>query len=105
MSADSIRVFGDTLVTEKQFSQQVVGIAHLLGWTVFRTWSSRHSPAGEPDLRLIRPPRVIFAELKREKGKATALQEEALDLLRQCPGVEVALWRPSDWDNIVEVLT
>ena len=43
--------------TEKGFSQAVVDYAHTQGWTVWRTYDSRHSPAGEPDLRMVRPPR------------------------------------------------
>ena len=74
--------------TEKQFSQTVVEYARLMGWTVFRTWSSIHSPYGEPDLRMVRPPRVVLAELKRDDGKVTPKQYEALELYRRCPGVE-----------------
>ena len=91
-------------VNEKEFSQAVVEYAEASHWLVFRTWSSIHSPAGEPDLRMVRPPRVIFAELKREKGKVSEKQQEALELLRQCPGVETYLWRPSCWDEIERIL-
>ena len=94
----------DQSMTEKQFSQTVVEYARLMGWTVFRTWSSIHSPYGEPDLRMVRPPRVVLVELKRDDGKVTPKQYEALELYRRCPGVETYLWRPSDWDEIVEVM-
>lgn len=90
--------------TEKGFSQAVVDYAHIQGWLVFRTYDSRHSPAGEPDLRMVRPPRVIFAELKVGKNQPTAYQREALGLLGQCPGVETYLWRPDQWDMIEEIL-
>jgi len=36
--------------TEKQFAQQVVDLARLLGWQVYRTWLSVRSQAGFPDL-------------------------------------------------------
>ena len=91
-------------VTERQFSQAVVDYARLTNWLVFRTWNSRHSPAGAPDLRMVRPFRVIFAEVKRELGKLTPQQEEAINLLRLCPGVEVYVWRRSDWEEIVRIL-
>ena len=71
---------------------------------VFCTWDSRRSPAGEPDLRLIRPPRVVFAELKSDRGQPTKRQQIVLGMLRQCSGVETYLWRPSDWESIEKVL-
>lgn len=68
---------------------------------------------GWPDLTLIRrrDRRLLWAELKREKGQLTPRQELVLDLLRSLetpPGsglrVEVFVWRPSDWPTILEVL-
>lgn len=91
-------------LSERDFLRQVRDLAELTGWTALCTWYSRHSPAGEPDLRLIRPPRVIFAELKSEKGRITKRQDEVLGRLRECPGVETYLWRPGDWDAIVKIL-
>lgn len=91
-------------LNERDFQSQVREVAKVLGWTVFTTWNSYNSPAGEPDLRMVRPPRVIFAELKSERGRTTVAQEEALELLRECTGVEAYLWRPSDWDEIVACL-
>ena len=90
--------------SEKDFQGAVSDYGMLKGWTIFLTYRSTHSPAGEPDLRMVKPPRVIFAELKREDGKTTAKQKEALDLLGQCPGVETYLWRPSDWPTIERIL-
>lgn len=90
--------------SERTFQATVVEHAQWLKWKVLATWGSRHSPAGEPDLRLIRPPRVIFAELKTEAGLVRASQREVLALLEQCPGVETYLWRPSDWPEIERIL-
>jgi hypothetical protein len=61
--------------------------------------------AGWPDLVLVRPPRIIFAELKGERGTASQRQTEWLDVLRLLPQVEVYLWHPNDWPTLVEVLT
>mgnify|MGYP000098728519 CR=1 FL=1 len=91
-------------LTEKAFAQQVVDLARLLGWRVYRTWLSVRSPAGFPDLVLVRPPRLIFAELKSEKGRLTPAQEAWLELLRQVPGAEVYVWRPADLEEIAAVL-
>jgi hypothetical protein len=52
----------------------------------------------------------VFAELKSEVAwkrpdhGCSPEQLRWLELLRQCPGVEVHLWRPSDLDDIVRTL-
>jgi len=56
------------------------------------------------DLTLCRPPRLIKAELKSEAGEMTPEQQEWYDLLKQVPVIETYLWRPSDYDAIVEIL-
>lgn len=91
-------------LSEAQFQAQVVALARLFGWESYHPWLSVRSARGWPDLALVRPPRLILAELKSEKGKATVAQQRWLDLLGQCPGVEVYLWRPSDWPTIEEAL-
>jgi hypothetical protein len=88
--------------TEKQFLQAVRELATLLGWRYYHTWNSLHSPAGFPDLVLVRPPRVLFVELKVRGRKPTPAQQEWLSLLQQCPQVEVYLWTPES--EIEEVL-
>lgn len=93
-----------TLVTETQFQATVRAYAEAKGWKVWTTWKSFHSPAGEVDLRMCRPPRVLFVELKSAKGKLTPMQAETQELLRQCPGVEYYLFRPDDWPEIERVL-
>lgn len=89
--------------TEKQFQRQVVELAKLLGWRFYHTLRSEGSPPGWPDLVLIRRPRVIFAELKSERNALTSPQRACLEELRAC-GQEVFVWRPSDWEQITEVL-
>ena len=91
-------------ITEKQWLAQVAEIAGLCRWTTYHGWVSVHSPAGWPDLVLCRPPRLLFAELKSERGKTTPAQDHWLGLLGQCPGIEVFVWRPSDLDDVVRVL-
>jgi hypothetical protein len=53
--------------------------------------------SGFPDVIAARPPRLVVAELKREMEKPTAAQERWLDAYRAVPGVEVFVFRPSDW--------
>ena len=98
------------------------------GW---RTAMTGHK--GIPDYIAARPPRLIFAELKDEVKETTPEQEAWLECLRDCqlavvneplevkgnkatlvfglnaiPAVivnpEVYLWRPSQFDEIAEVL-
>jgi hypothetical protein len=95
-------IIGIQPMSEAAFQAEVVRLAKALGWLVFSTWDSRHSPAGEPDLRLVRD-RVIWAELKSEKGKPTVLQKAALEALADA-GAEAYLWRPSNMDEIIRVL-
>ena len=90
--------------SEAQWLRQIVDLARILGWTTYHPWLSIHSERGWPDLALCRPPRLVLAELKSATGKTTAPQDRWLDLLRDCPGVEVHVWRPTDIETIAEVL-
>jgi hypothetical protein len=56
------------------------------------------------DLVMIRGPRTIFAELKSEKGKLSHEQNKWIVTAKECPGVEVYVWRPSDIKNIERTL-
>jgi len=89
--------------TETQLREQVRGLCKVFGWKFHFTWLAIHSPKGFPDLVLRRPPRLIFAELKTEKGKLTPSQEEWQADLKAC-GQEVYIWRPSDFEKIAEIL-
>lgn len=59
--------------------------------------------AGFPDLVMVRD-KVIFAELKSEKGKVSDTQYDWIKSLAKAKQKDVYVWRPSDWDSIVEVL-
>ena len=93
------------LVLESQFQNSVREAAEAYGWKVMLTYRSKHSPRGEPDLRLVKPPRVIFAELKIEDAPVTPDQGYVIQLLSECPGVEVYVWRwPDDWERLYRTL-
>ena len=91
-------------ITEKQFTGQVRDLAETLGWLFYHPWLSMRSAHGWPDVAMVRPPRLILAELKTDTGQPTAAQHEWLSALQECPGVECYLWRPSDMDEIVRIL-
>lgn len=105
---------GQDGLSEKQFQQQVIELARRLGWHVWHVSDSRRFvggrafgdplAAGLPDLIMIRPPRVVFIELKTNKGRVRPSQKETLALLDQCAGVEVYLIRPRDWEKLVAIL-
>lgn len=91
-------------IVEKQFLAQVRALAQIRGWREYHTYDSRHSTAGFPDLCMVREGRLIFAELKTEKRAVTKEQLRWLDDLDDVECCEVYVWRPSDWDDIVEIL-
>lgn len=101
-------------VTEAEFLAQVIDLARLLGWRVvhFRpAWTGRgwRTPVqgdgvGFPDTLLVRGSRILAAELKREAGSRTTPDQLAWLAALSDAGVETFLWRPSQLDEIAEVL-
>jgi hypothetical protein len=100
---------------EQSFQAVVIEVAQLAGWRVahFRAARTAHGwrtpvtadGVGWPDLVCVRPPRLLFAELKSETGTVRPRQAVWLDVLRLLPQAEVFVWRPRDWDALVETLT
>ena len=75
------------------------------GYCVYHTRDSRGSDCGFPDLCLVRPGRLIFAELKSTRGKLTREQQRGLSLLQHSiPAVETYTWRPADWLHMQQLL-
>ena len=89
--------------TEKQFQAAVVQFAKLTGWLVYHTHDSRRSEPGFPDLVLVRDDRIIYAELKTERGRMSAAQRTWQEALI-CAGAEHRVWRPSHWPIIESTL-
>jgi hypothetical protein len=92
--------------TEKQLQQAVYDCARRLGWLSYHVHDARKSTPGFPDLLLLKPPRIIVAELKTTTGKLASWQRIWLDAFERIPGVEVYVWRPAEWHagTIEEVL-
>jgi len=93
------------IVTERDLREWVRDLCNLFGWRFLFTWTSIHSPRGMLDLLLINKEqkRVIFAELKSEKGKMSPEQQQVFEELKAC-GQEVWLWRPADIEGIANIL-
>jgi hypothetical protein len=91
------------MITESQFRGQILHLVKLYGWNRYFTWKSINSPAGFPDLVMVKGKRLIFAELKTLTGVLSAEQYFWLADLMET-GAEVYLWTPDQWDEIQEVL-
>ncbi len=85
-------------MTERELEACVVRLAGLFWWRVYHTRDSRGSAKGFPDLTMVRPPRLVFAELKSERGRLTIEQAEWLRAIEDTFGKpETYVWRPADW--------
>jgi hypothetical protein len=100
-------------ISEADFMRQVTDLAEILGWSwahfrpaeTARGWRTPVSgPLGKgfPDLVLVKGPRLIFAELKRDGGKLTPDQERVAIALGGAATTYV--WHPVDFDMIAETL-
>ncbi len=114
-------------LTEAEFQRQVTDLAELLGWEWahfrpaltakgWRTPVSGPLGKGWPDLVLVHAAkkRLIFAELKSEKGRLTWDQARVHETLTTLdwhhwktegigwvlPRLELHTWRPTDFDEI-----
>lgn len=95
---------------EDAFTGQVIELARYYGWRTahFRpaqTGKGWRTPVagdgkGFPDLVLVRPPELIFAELKTDKGRVAPAQKEWLERLLAVAAVETYVWRPRDFDEL-----
>ena len=83
---------------ESELQSKVNKLARTLQWRIYHNPDSIRCEAGFPDLVLVRHSRLIFAELKRQKGKLSDEQGLWLNNLL-FSGAEVYIWKPSDWNN------
>lgn len=86
--------------------KHIIPLAVTLAWKVAWTWRSIHSPAGEPDLRLLHygQRRILIVELKMVGKVPNHEQHEWLDWWRHC-GAEVHIWTPAHWlDGSIETV-
>lgn len=108
------RNIGDVFkVNEKALQNAVIELAKLYGWRVHHgrpaqmpsgKWATPiQGHAGFPDLVLVRPPDLLFIELKSAIGRTSPQQDEWLADLAAA-GAEVHVWRPRDITTIKERL-
>jgi hypothetical protein len=84
-------------ITEAQLQGTVEQMATVLGWRWYHTHDSRRSVPGFPDLAMVHAGqrRVLFAELKSERGRLRREQRAWINDL-DAAGQEVYVWRPVD---------
>jgi hypothetical protein len=99
-------------VLEKDFQKAVTDALNALGWRWHHSRPARTSKgwrtalsgdAGYPDITAVRRDRILFIELKAEKGRLSEEQGVWLADLGAA-GAETHCWRPSDWPAIKEAL-
>jgi hypothetical protein len=86
-------------VSEAALQALILDAARWTGWFVYHTHDSRRSQPGFPDLVLVHRDtgRVLFRELKTDKGKLTPAQREWLGYLSIQH--DAGVWRPADWTS------
>ena len=103
-------------ITERQWQTQVIGLARYCGWRVahFRPalnakgqWRTPVEADGKgyPDLTMARVGELLVVELKTEKGRLAPSQRLWLEVLETIEGIDVYVWKPSDWDAVHERLS
>lgn len=111
--------------TEAQFQTAVIELAQLSGWMVHHVGKAQLAGrwvtptvadgAGFPDLVLVAkrrdipPPRLLFVELKTDRGRLSAAQQTWGQVLLEAKAGHHHwtwdVWRPRDWDRIRTRLT
>jgi hypothetical protein len=99
-----IRPLLNRQISEKAFQAQVLQLAQACGWKYYHPYDSRRSVAGYPDITLVRANRLLLVELKTERGRMSSAQQSWREALLATGKVEYYLWRPRDWNEIVDVL-
>ena len=104
-------------ISERDFQRQVIELAQMFEWRVahFRTALNQRGHyqtpvaadgAGWPDLVLVheRSGRILFRELKSDKGRLAQNQEDWGRWL-EAAGCDWGVWKPKDLDGIAVVLS
>ena len=88
---------------EHAWQDRVTGLCDWYRLLWYHVHDSRKDRAGFPDLVIVGPGGIAFAELKSTSGKVSAAQEEWYLGLRRAGG-RAYIWRPEDWPEVQNVL-
>jgi hypothetical protein len=101
-------------MSEAEYQSRIVDTAFIRGWRLhhcrpLRRADGRHETPitghkGFPDLILLRGPRLVVLEVKRDGADPTPEQCIWLDAWRAVPGAEVAVAWPCTWPQIERML-
>lgn len=104
--------YADTY-TEAEWSSLVVSRFRDAGWMCFHAerargrdgdWMTNTGDDGLPDWLFIRPPTLLFVELKRQKGsKASPSQVRVIGAIQQCTEVAGYFARPAQFDKLMAI--
>ena len=94
-------------MSEAEYLAQIISLLELLGWEYYHVFEqrayARRTSKGFPDIVAIRHTRVLFLEVKSERGKVSPEQKTWLNALK-ATGNEAYVLRPSDWEAVVALL-
>jgi hypothetical protein len=89
---------------EAAFQALVVEVLERSGFLVWHDHDSRRNEAGLPDIIAVREHRLVWIELKTERGTLRQRQELWGYLLSWLGGnVEYYCLRPSDWETVLAI--
>src|SRR5690348_14896111 len=83
-------------ISEQAFQRVITDLADWCGWFWWHDEDSRRNEAGLPDLILIRGGRLIWRELKTQRGRLRPAQLAFGQRLMRA-GQDWECWRPSMW--------
>lgn len=90
--------------SESDRQRVIIAAAEQYGWLWYHSTDSRRDPAGWPDLVLVKPPRVLFVELKSTGGRVRPEQHVWMAALAECDTIASGYVYPSDDTALLERL-
>ena len=99
-------------MSEAEFQKLVVDGLRSRYYAVWTVPDMRRTTAGLPDIIALGPmfgpgsdrPRLLFYELKREKGRVRPEQQAVIECLQLVTVVDARILRPSGWDAVRDAL-
>lgn len=103
---NSAQVILANAMSEGDLQASVIESLDTFRWLWFHDYDATRNNAGLPDLVAVRGGRLLFIELKSNRGRLRVEQRSWLGALGRVDGIEVYLWTPRDWHagTIEEVL-
>ena len=94
-AAELMQLQADAM-SERQLQTEVERLLKAGGWRFYHTHRSDRSQPGFPDICAVRPPQILFAELKRQKRSNFTVEQRGWhdDLTAVVGAWAVYLWRP-----------